>query len=28
VIYTPGKWFLVMLIIRHMPRFVFNRMKI
>ena len=28
VIYTPGKWFLIMLIIRHLPRFVFNRMKI
>lgn len=28
VIYTPGKWFFIMMIIRHLPRFVFNRMKI
>ncbi len=28
VIYAPAKWALIMLIIRHLPRFVFNRMKI
>lgn len=28
VIYTPGKWALIMMIIRHLPRFVFNRMDI
>lgn len=28
VIYAPGKWQLVMMIIRHLPRFVFHRMDI
>ncbi len=28
VIYAPGKWALIMLIIRHLPRFVFNRLDI
>lgn len=28
LIYTPGKWILIMMIIRHLPRFVFNRMDI
>jgi decaprenylphospho-beta-D-erythro-pentofuranosid-2-ulose 2-reductase len=28
VVYTPGKWALIMMIIRHLPRFVFNRMDI
>ncbi len=28
VVYAPGKWALVMLVIRHLPRFVFNRMDI
>mgnify|MGYP001627135038 CR=1 FL=1 len=28
VIYAPGKWALIMMIIRHLPRFVFNRMDI
>ena len=27
-IYTPGKWWLIMLVIRHLPRFVFNRLQI
>jgi len=27
-LYTPAFWGLIMLIIRHLPRFVFNRMKI
>jgi len=27
-IYAPAKWALIMLIIRHLPRFIFNRMKI
>lgn len=28
VIYAPGKWGLIMMIIRHLPRFVFNKMDI
>lgn len=28
VIYTPAKWQLIMLIIQHLPRFVFNKIKI
>jgi len=28
VIYAPGKWALIMMIIRHLPGFVFNRMDI
>lgn len=28
VCYVPGKWALIMLIIRHLPRFIFNKMNI
>ena len=28
VVYAPGKWAAVMLVIRHLPAFVFNRMRI
>ncbi|MDO8907573.1 MAG: SDR family NAD(P)-dependent oxidoreductase [Pseudohongiella sp.] len=28
VIYAPAKWALIMMIIRHLPRFIFNRMDI
>ena len=28
VVYAPRKWSLIMMIIRHLPRFVFNKMKI
>jgi decaprenylphospho-beta-D-erythro-pentofuranosid-2-ulose 2-reductase len=28
VIYAPGKWALIMMIIRHLPNFVFNKMDI
>ncbi|WP_216234351.1 SDR family NAD(P)-dependent oxidoreductase [Polynucleobacter wuianus] len=28
VIYTPGKWHLVMLIIQHLPNFIFNKLNI
>lgn len=28
VIYAPAKWMLIMMIIRHLPRFIFNRMDI
>ena len=28
VIYTPAKWAVIMMIIRHLPRFVFNKMDI
>ncbi|TVP51778.1 MAG: SDR family NAD(P)-dependent oxidoreductase [Halomonadaceae bacterium] len=27
-VYTPGKWLIIMLIIRHLPKFVFNKMDI
>ena len=26
--YVPGKWWLIMQVIRHLPRFIFNRMNI
>ncbi|MBI1906842.1 MAG: SDR family NAD(P)-dependent oxidoreductase [Rhodocyclales bacterium] len=28
VVYAPAKWRLIMLVIRHLPRFIFNRMSI
>jgi short-subunit dehydrogenase len=28
VIYTPGKWQVIMMIIRHLPTFIFNKMDI
>ena len=28
VIYAPGKWWLIMMIIRHLPAFIFNKMEI
>ncbi|RTZ43185.1 SDR family NAD(P)-dependent oxidoreductase [Candidimonas sp. SYP-B2681] len=28
VVYTPRKWELIMMVIRHLPRFVFNKMDI
>jgi short-subunit dehydrogenase len=28
VIYAPAKWALIMMVIRHLPRFVFNKMNI
>lgn len=28
VIYAPGKWWLIMMVIRHLPAFVFNKMDI
>lgn len=28
VVYAPGKWWLIMMVIRHLPAFVFNRMNI
>ena len=28
VVYAPGRWALIMMIIRHLPAFVFNRMNI
>ena len=28
VIYAPAKWVVIMMIIRHLPRFIFNRMDI
>ncbi len=28
VVYTPAKWALIMMVIRHFPRFVFNKMDI
>jgi short-subunit dehydrogenase len=28
VIYTPGKWEIIMMVIRHLPSFIFNKMNI
>lgn len=28
VAYAPGKWWLIMMVIRHLPKFVFNKMRI
>ncbi len=28
VIYAPGKWAVIMMVIRHLPRFIFNRLDI
>jgi short-subunit dehydrogenase len=28
VIYTPAKWQIIMMIIRHLPSFIFNKMDI
>jgi hypothetical protein len=28
VVYAPGKWALIMMVIRHLPAFVFNKMNI
>ncbi len=28
VVYAPAKWWLIMMVIRHLPRFVFNRLDI
>ncbi len=28
VVYTPAKWCLIMMVIRHLPRFIFNKMDI
>jgi hypothetical protein len=28
VAYLPAKWGLIMTVIRHLPRFIFNRLKI
>ncbi|MFZ6744543.1 SDR family NAD(P)-dependent oxidoreductase [Undibacterium sp. JH2W] len=28
LVYAPGKWMLIMMIIRHLPRFIFNKMDI
>ena len=28
VVYAPGKWALIMMVIRHLPRFVFNKIDI
>ncbi len=28
VVYAPGKWAVIMLVIRNLPRFVFNKMDI
>jgi decaprenylphospho-beta-D-erythro-pentofuranosid-2-ulose 2-reductase len=28
VIYAPGKWAIIMMIIRHLPKFIFNKMDI
>ncbi len=28
VIYAPGKWLVIMMVIRHLPRFIFNKLDI
>jgi len=28
VIYAPGKWWLIMMVVRHLPSFIFNKMNI
>ena len=28
VVYAPGKWALVMMVVRHLPAFVFNKINI
>ncbi len=28
VVYAPGKWAVIMMVIRHLPRFIFNKMDI
>ncbi|CAB3687625.1 hypothetical protein LMG3431_04695 [Achromobacter pestifer] len=28
VVYAPGKWAVIMLVIRNLPRFIFNKMDI
>jgi short-subunit dehydrogenase len=28
VVYAPARWWLIMMIIRHLPRVVFNRLNI
>jgi hypothetical protein len=28
VVYAPGKWAIIMMVIRHLPRFIFNKMDI
>jgi short-subunit dehydrogenase len=28
VIYVPGKWLVIMMVIKHLPRFVFNKLDI
>jgi short-subunit dehydrogenase len=28
IVYAPGKWWLIMMIIRHLPAFIFNKMNI
>ena len=28
VIYAPSKWWLIMMVIRHLPRFIFNKLDI
>ena len=28
VVYTPARWRLIMLVVRHLPRFIFNRLQI
>ena len=28
VVYAPGKWWLIMMVIRHLPSFIFNKMDV
>jgi hypothetical protein len=28
VAYVPGKWWLIMMVVRHLPAFIFNKINI
>jgi len=28
IVYAPAQWTLIMLVVRHLPRFVFNRLNL
>jgi short-subunit dehydrogenase len=28
LVYTPAKWWLIMMVIRHLPRAIFNKLNI
>jgi hypothetical protein len=28
IVYTPGKWWLIMMVIKHLPAVIFNKLNI